>query len=146
MPEQQQQQAGGQVQTAGPARIGLARSRHALGNDDETSSKKHKGPAPSFARDSIKVDNGKHRCTHCNSSVSSNITRAKLHLLSCPKFLESESAQAAADSNEEVSKAIQSTTAEGESQQQMQQQQQQQQMFLLTLQISLQACQAGDTH
>jgi arginyl-tRNA--protein-N-Asp/Glu arginylyltransferase len=107
MAEQQQQPAGGQVQTASSARVGLARSRHALGNDDETSNKKQKGAAPSFARDWIKKVQGKPHCTHCNESVSTNITRAKLHLLKCRKFLESEAAQAEADNgNKEVQQAL----------------------------------------
>jgi hypothetical protein len=100
--QQQQQQAGGQVQNAGPARIGLARSRHALDAEDPSISKKPRGAAPSFAHNEISTVNGQKRCNHCNMSVPGNITRVKTHLLTCQKFLTSEAAQKVAESNQEV--------------------------------------------
>lgn len=48
MLEQEQQQGGGQVYS-GPARVGLARSRHSLGTDNESYINKHKSSAQSFA-------------------------------------------------------------------------------------------------
>jgi hypothetical protein len=103
--QQQQQQAGpgGQIQTAGPARIGLARSRHALGAVDAPSSKKEKGASLSFARDEITTVDGKPKC---NKVVSCNITRAKHHLLKCDQFLTSEAAQKAADADQDVADAL----------------------------------------
>jgi hypothetical protein len=108
MSEQQQQQAGpgGQIQTAGPARIGLARSRHALGAVDAPSSKKQKGALLSFARDEITTVDGKPKCNRCNKVVFCNITRAKHDLLKCNNFLTSEAAQKAADADQDVADAL----------------------------------------
>jgi hypothetical protein len=99
---EQQQQAGGQVQNAGPARIGLARSRHALSAEDATVTKKQRGASLSLAHNKISTVNGEKKCNHCNITVSSNITRAKAHLKQCKNFLASEAAQAVADSDKEL--------------------------------------------
>jgi hypothetical protein len=50
--------------------------------------------------------NGQMKCNHCNQRVSPNIWRAKQHLLVCPKFLATEAAQKAADSDQDVAAAL----------------------------------------
>ena len=69
-----------QINTSG-GRIGLARSRASL-NDDQNGSqqKKHKN----WVHDEVHEANGQQQCKHCNTKVSaSNVSYRKRHLLGC---------------------------------------------------------------
>jgi hypothetical protein len=103
----QQQQLQITSDTAGVARVGLARSRHATQGNDQPS-KKHK--KTSFAHNEtteIQTSDGSKilKCNHCTERVSSNISRRKEHLLICKAFLASAAAARAAEKDNDLRKA-----------------------------------------
>ena len=92
-----------QINTSG-GRVGLARSRASL-NDDQNGSqqKKHKN----WVHDEVHEANGQQQCKHCNTKVSaSNVSYRKRHLLGCEAFLGSQAAREAAANNQDVKEAV----------------------------------------
>ncbi len=95
------------IDTSAPARLGLARSRHATDNADQSKNKKQKTQPRSFAHAATtELPNKRFECKHCKEEVSSNITRRKAHLLKCEVFLGSQEAAQAAEKDPELRAAV----------------------------------------
>jgi hypothetical protein len=93
-----------QIITTSGGRVGLARARESV-DDDEHPSKKSKtawvGPQCRKNEKQVLI------CKHCSGGVSaSNTTRRKQHLLACKQFLDSQEADEAAGSCAELKVAL----------------------------------------